>query len=169
MIKFTSDRLLLRAFTKDDAPFIRLLMNSKGWIEFIGDRSIHSNADAEAYIIKNYLGSYQKHGFGAYLVLLKETNTPIGSCGLYKRDNLDYPDIGFAFLPEYHARGYAFESASRIMEFAKEDLDLKTILGITMEENRNSVRLLNKLGMKNIDTIKLNEDPVPLLLFSKSF
>lgn len=164
-MKTSTDRLLLREYTIADAPFIYKLMNSEGWLKNIGDRNIQTLADAEAYLTKNYLGSYEKNGFGPYLVSLKTDGTPIGSAGLYKRDTLDFPDIGFAFLPEFGNKGYAFEAANEVMRFAAEELGLKTIVGITLPENISSIKLLKKLGLSEIGTYTY-EDGEELLLFS---
>jgi RimJ/RimL family protein N-acetyltransferase len=160
-----TERLELREYTLKDAPFIYKLMNSEGWLKNIGDRNIHTIADAEAYMQKNYISSYEKHGFGPYLVSLKEDGTPIGSSGLYKRDNLDFPDVGFAFLSEFGNKGYAYESAQAVMNYAAKTLRLETIVGITLPENIPSIKLLKKLGLAEIGTYQY-EDGEELLLFS---
>lgn len=149
-----------------DAPFVYILMNSEGWLKNIGDRNIKTVADAENYIQKNYFSLYEKHGFGPYLVSLKDTGEPIGSAGLYKREDLDHPDIGFAFLSEYFNQGFAFESASSVLKFASEELCISKVFGFTLEENRNSIKLLKKIGLSE-DGIYTYEDGEELLLFSK--
>ncbi len=160
-----TERLKLREYTLKDAPFIFKLMNSEGWLKNIGDRNIKTIEDAEAYMQKNYLSSYEEHGFGPYLVSLIENGTPIGSAGLYKRDTLEHPDIGFAFLPEHGRKGYAFEAAQAVMQFASETLKLKTIVGITIPENISSIKLLKKLGLSEVGNYTY-EDGEELLLFS---
>ncbi len=164
-MKIETNRLLLRQYTLNDVPFIYKLMNSEGWLKNIGDRNIKTIADAEAYMQKYYLSSYEKNGFGPYLVLLKEDGAPLGSAGLYKRDSLEHPDVGFAFLPEFANKGYAFEAASAVMEFAAKTLGIKTIVGITLETNLSSIKLLKKLGLSEVGTFTY-EDGEELLLFS---
>src|SRR5690606_11286174 len=129
-----TERLELREYTLKDAPFIYKLMNSEGWLKNIGDRNINSVEDAKTYMQKNYLSSYEKHGFGPFLVSLKETGEPIGSSGLYKRDNLDFPDVGFAFLPEFVNKGSALESAQAVMNYASDTLELPTYVRSTLRE-----------------------------------
>ncbi|UCA56114.1 MULTISPECIES: GNAT family N-acetyltransferase [Aequorivita] len=160
-----TERLELREYTLNDAPFIYKLMNSEGWLKNIGDRNIITIEDAEIYIQKHYLSSYEKHGFGPYLVVLKEDCTPIGSAGLYKRDNLEHPDVGFAFLPEFGNKGYAFEASKAVMQFAAEKLKIETIVGITIPQNNSSIKLLKKLGLLEVGTYTY-EDGEELLLFS---
>ena len=161
-----TDRLLLREYSLDDAPFIFELMNSEGWLKYIGNRNIHSLIDAEKYIEMHYLSSYGINGFGAYIVELKETGESIGSSGLYKREQFEHPDIGFAFLPQFFNKGYAFEAVTATMNFARTTLNIETILGITLPTNHSSIKLLNKLGLKAIDRVKLKDDEEELILFS---
>lgn len=165
MIRCSTERLILREFTLNDAPFVYELMNSEGWLKYIGDRTIRTIEDAKLYIEKHYLPSYTTNGYGAYIVSLKSSGELIGSCGLYKRDTLDYPDIGFAFLKKFWHMGYAYEAATAIKKIAMEELGFKTILGITMPDNKSSISLLNKIGFQKMDTIKLGEDDEELHLF----
>jgi len=166
MISLETERLQLRYYTAADAPFIYELMNSEGWLNYIGDRDIKSIADAETYIKEKYLPSYELNGHGAYIVILKETGIAVGSCGLYKRENLEHPDIGFAFLTEYLGKGYGFEASQGVMKHAKEELGIRTFLGITLPTNIPSIKLLEKLGLKKKGPFFFNDGTEELLLFS---
>jgi RimJ/RimL family protein N-acetyltransferase len=94
------------------------------------------------------MASYARNGFGLYLVELKDTAVPVGLCGLLKREELPDADIGFAFLPDYWGKGFAFESARAVLKDARERLKLKRVLAIVMPDNHTSIKLLEKLGMK---------------------
>lgn len=166
MVLIETERLRLREYTIEDAPFIYELMNSEGWLKYIGDRNIKTVADAEAYIEKNYLPSYDLNGFGAFIVELKVSGKSIGSCGLYKRENLKHPDVGFAFLSEYSGNGFGFEAANAVLNFARESLNIQTILGFTLPDNIASIKLLEKLGLKQKGTYYIKDDSEELLLFS---
>lgn len=159
-------RLSLSELTGEESGFIFSLMNSPGWLKFIGDRGIRNLEDAENYIRNNTLRSYSENGFGMYLVKTIQGNTPIGMCGLVKRSFLEHADIGFAFLPEYNGYGYAFESALAVMDFARTSLGLKKILAIVDPANQASVRLLEKLDMQWVKDILLPGEASPLYQFS---
>ncbi len=146
ILLYTS-RLLLRELNENDAPFIVELLNTEGWLRYIGDRHIHTIADAVKYIHNGPVSSYQKYGYGLYLVALKETQTPVGICGLIRRDHWEDTDIGFAFLPQYTGKGYALEAAIAVLSDGKERHHLTRIIAITMEENKPSIQLLEKLGL----------------------
>jgi RimJ/RimL family protein N-acetyltransferase len=166
MIILTTERLALRQYTLDDAPFVLDLLNTPDWIANIGDRGVRTLEDARNYIEEKYLAQYTELGFGSYVSVLKGTETIVGTCGLYKRPNLDHFDIGFALLPKYENKGYAFEASSALMNHARTKLEMETIYGITLPTNKASQRLLQKLGLKAIDRIKMEGDEAELLLFS---
>jgi RimJ/RimL family protein N-acetyltransferase len=164
-----TERLVLRPFTRDDAKFIVALVNTPGWIEFIGDRNIKTEAEAITYLENGPFNSYELHGFGLSRVELKGNKTPIGMCGLLKRETLDYPDIGFAFLPEYTGKGYALEIVKATLTFASEQLKIHPVLAIVMPTNTRSIQLLEKVGMKFKKTFKSSQNAEELMLFSSEF
>jgi len=161
-----TERLVLRQFTIDDATFIVELVNSPGWIEFIGERNIKTGEQARNYLRDGPLKSYEQNGFGLYLVELRNEKTPMGMCGIIKRDNLENPDIGFAFLPEFTGKGLAFEIANATMTYAKDKLKLPTIFAITVSANKSSIKLLEKIGMKFIKLFCFPDNKEELMLFS---
>jgi len=100
------------------------------------------------------------------MIVRKTDGELIGNCGLYKRENLKHPDIGFAMLPEFYKMGYGYEAAMGVLKYAKENLNIDTLLAITDKENRSSIGLLNKIGLNQKDVIKLDKAGPDLLLFS---
>lgn len=155
-----TERLSLEEVEQKDAPFIFELLNAPSWIQNIGDRGIKTLKDAENYIEKSFSKSYQENGFGLYKMVLKTTDKPIGICGLVNRPTLPNVDIGFALLPKFERQGYAYEAAQATMDFAKSTLGLTTILGITIAENLGSRRLLEKIGLRYIETKGTGDEKV---------
>jgi RimJ/RimL family protein N-acetyltransferase len=146
MHALTTERLILRQLTLDDAEFIHALTNDPDWIRYIGDRGIHTNDDARAYITKGPVASYAEFGYGLYAVERKGDPAPVGICGLISRPWLDAADIGFAFLPGFRGLGYAHEAATATVDQAKA-LGMTRLVAIVSEDNAASVRLVGKLGM----------------------
>lgn len=141
------------------------LLNTPLWMQFIGDRGVRTLSDARQYIIDGALKSYDQYGFGPYRVIEKASGLSIGMCGLFRRDTLDAPDVGFSFLPGYIGKGYGFESASAVMRYASSVLGLPRVLGITAASNHNSIRLLEKLGLCFEKKISFRADCEESLLF----
>jgi RimJ/RimL family protein N-acetyltransferase len=166
MIVVETDRLILRRLTTEDAAFILDLLNQPSFLKFIGDRGVRTLDEAREYILKGPIASYERYGFGLYLTLVKESEIPIGICGLVKRETLEDPDVGFAFLPQFWLKGYAFESASAVLAYGKNTLGLKRIVGVTSSENDGSIRTLEKLGLRFERMVRLSEDGPELKLFA---
>jgi RimJ/RimL family protein N-acetyltransferase len=160
-----TERLVLRPFTLGDAKFIIELVNTPGWLQFIGDRNIKTEDQARLYLRNGPMKSYDENGFGLALVELKADQTAIGMCGIIRRDTLENPDIGFAFLPSFEGMGMAFEIANATVEYAKNILKLPVVLAITMPENKRSIKLLEKIGFRYSRNIILPTDNATLMLF----
>jgi ribosomal-protein-alanine N-acetyltransferase len=159
-------RLCIRELTAADAPFILALLNEPSFIQNIGDRGVRNIPDAEGYILRGPRASYVQHGFGLCLVTLADDGTPIGMCGILKRDALPDPDIGFAFRPPYWSRGYAFEAASAVRDFSRDTLALPRLLAIVSPGNASSIRLLERLGFAFERMIAMPGDADELKLFA---
>lgn len=160
-----TDRLLLVEFSNVDAAFIIQLLNSKGWLKYIGDRNIKTEEDAVKYLQNGSIKSYTENGFGFWKVILKEDHTPIGMCGFIKRDYLENADIGFAFLPEFEGKGYAYEAAKPTLKHGFE-IGFKTISAITTTDNLRSIALIEKLGLKFEKRFFMPDDTDELMLFN---
>ena len=141
-----TERLELREMGVDDADFMLQLLNEPSFIENVGDRGVRSAAEARRYILDGPVASYERFGFGLYVVELSALSLPIGICGLLRRDWLKDVDLGFAFLPRYWSRGYAYESGSAMTRYAQEVVGLSRITAITAPDNEPSMRVLGKLG-----------------------
>jgi RimJ/RimL family protein N-acetyltransferase len=162
-------RLRLRKFSFDDAPFFVVLLNDPDWIRFIGDRNVHNEEEARAYMAKAYMAQYENMGFGLYLVERRGDGCAIGMCGLIKRDGLDDVDIGFAFLPEYRGEGYAEEAARATIVYGQEVLKLAHIVGIATPDNQASISLMQKIGMRFERTTQLESDAKTLAVYGVHF
>ncbi|MBL7961856.1 GNAT family N-acetyltransferase [bacterium] len=164
-----TERLTIRELITDDSEFILKLVNTPTWLKFIGDRGVKNLDDAKKYIENGPVKSYADNGFGLYLMELKNEKTPIGMCGLIKRDFLSDPDIGFALMPEYEGKGYGYESASAVLSYGQRQLRLEKIVAITVRENANSIRLLEKIGLREEGTVVYPGTDEELLLFGVEF
>ena len=161
-----TERLIATRFTINDTSFILELLNTPGWLQFIGDRNVHTQEDAKKYLLNGPIKSYEENGFGLALISLKETHEPIGMCGLIKRETLQGVDIGFAFLPAFAGKGYAYEIASATISYAGKELKLPAVLAIVMPQNLRSIGLLEKIGFKFQKHIRFSDETEPLMLFS---
>lgn len=163
----STQRLVLRELTREDAPFVRRLLNDPSFLRYIGDRGVRDLDDARRYIERGMLDSYARHGFGLWLVERCDAgDAPIGLCGLVIRDGLPALDIGFAFLPQWWSRGYAHEAAAAVMAHARRVLGLDRVLAIASPHNESSLRLLHKLGFHYERDVLMPGDTDAVALFA---
>ena len=149
MKSIETERLRIRPFEPErDAAFLLEVLNEPEFILNVADRGVRTVVEAADYIREKFLPGHQRHGVGFCVVELKESGEPVGSCGLQKRDTLDDFDIGYSTLARFAGNGYAFESASALMHYARSELGLKRIIGLTSPTNARSAHLLEKLGLR---------------------
>lgn len=163
MNTFNTERLSLSYLTSADAEFIKELVNSAGWLEFIGDRNVNTTDDALTYVNK----IINDPNFQYWVVRLKETGVPIGTLSFIQRDYLEHPDIGYAFLPQFGKKGYAQEAASVVMESLIANPQIKTVLATVKPGNLSSIRLLEKLGLHYVKQIEVNGNHPLLYAYNK--
>ena len=152
--EITTQRLVLNIIAEEDDDFMRSLLNTEGWLKFIGDRNVHSKKDAIDYIrrIKNTPNLFY------WVVKLKDVPTPLGIISFLKRSYLEHFDIGFAFLPEFNGCGYAYEAAEKVLCIASQKEEYSTILATTIPQNVTSIKLLTKLGLHFEREIEVEND-----------
>ncbi|MEW6129364.1 MAG: GNAT family N-acetyltransferase [Acidobacteriota bacterium] len=166
MIILQTERLNLRQLTIDDGEFIVELLNQPSFIQNIGDRGVRTLDDAHQYILTGPVASYEKFGFGLYLVELRESATAIGLCGLLKREALDDVDIGYAYLPAHWGKGYAFEAASAVLNYGKNMHGLNRVVAVVSPDNYGSIKVLEKLGLKFERMVQLVDGEAEVKLFA---
>ena len=160
---YQTTRLTLQQLTLEDDAFIFELVNTSGWLTFIGDRNVLSVKDAGSYIQR--IRSNPQINY--WVVRTKNTLIPIGVVTFIKRDYLKHYDIGFAFLPQYGGQGFAFEAAEVVLKYVLSTGKHHCILATTLIENASSIKLLGQLGFTFEKTIKNEDKQLSLYSFTK--
>jgi len=161
-----TDRLTLRWFTEDDAGLMLSVWNDPAFVRYVGDRGIRTPDEARKALKAGALAMYADYGYGPYRVALTDGDEPLGICGLFKRDYLDDPDIGFGLLPEYCRNGYAYEAAAAVIDDARSNIRLPRLTAIVSPENRASIGLIDKLGMSFVERMRPPGDDQDVLLYA---
>lgn len=159
-------RLQLRRLTFDDAWLMLAIWNDPAFVRYVGDRGIRTVAQARDALKEGALRLYAEYGYGPYRIALRSNGTPIGICGLFRRDGLDHADIGFSILPDYCGNGYAYEAASAVVEHARVDIKLARVTAIVAPENTASIRLIEKLGLLFEKTIRMPGEDHDISLYA---
>jgi RimJ/RimL family protein N-acetyltransferase len=162
-------RLRLRWFTEDDAGLMLSIWNDPDFIRHVADRGIRSEADAAQALRDGILKLYADFGYGPYRVESREEGVPMGICGLFKRDNLDFPDIGYTLLPDFRSQGYALEAAHAVLAHARDVLACAKVYAIVSPGNAPSRRLLEQLGMEVVGALRMPGDEEDVMLHAIEF
>jgi RimJ/RimL family protein N-acetyltransferase len=161
-----TERLQLRRVSLDDAEFMLEIWNDPAFVRHVGDRGVRTIEQAREAMKSGALKLYADYGYGPYAMVLKSDGTRIGICGLFKRENLEHPDIGFSVLPAYGGKGYAGEAASAVLAHARDDLGLDELTAIVSPRNAPSIGLIQKLGLSFVRMITMPGEDEEICLYS---
>ena len=83
------------------------------------------------------LARYRKWGFGLWAVVLKESDEPIGQCGLTMQPwkDTEVLEIGYLFNRKFWHQGYATEAAAACKQYAFEVLNAEEVCSIICDMN----------------------------------
>lgn len=157
-------RLTLRAFTVDDAEAFFAINSNAEVMRYTHEPLLESVEQARA-AIESY-PDFETVGYGRWACVLKETQSIIGFCGLKYLSDLDAVDVGYRLLPEYWGQGLATEACKASLEFGFQTLELSEIIGLVLEQNVASARVLEKSGMTL--QAKISYDDLPVLRYHSS-
>lgn len=160
-------RLSLRRLDFGDAPFLVELLNQPSFLANIGDRGVRNVDDAHRYLREGPMAMYEKYGFGLWHVSQRSDGAAIGLCGLLRRDILPDVDVGYAFLPPFWGRGYAFEAADGTLRHAAQKFALTRVIAVVSEGNTGSIRVLEKLGMRFERMFSMRPDEPDVRLYGR--
>lgn len=152
MFILDTERLRLREFTPQDAPFLRALTSEPGWQRNISDPGIRTDAQALAWMEERLFRAYRDTGHGFWAVQRRSDGELLGLCGLSKRPALPQPDLGYALLARHEGQGYASEAAAGCVAHARDHFGWPELLAITAVHNARSAALLTKLGFVEEET-----------------
>ena len=155
--------------TLDDAPLMLAIWNDPAFVRFVGDRGVRTLEEAETAMRDGALHLYCSYGYGPFRVTRQEDAAHMGICGLFRRDGLEEPDVGFALLPEYCGKGYGFEASRAVLDHARDSLELPAVTAIVSAENDASIGLLRKLGLSFDSVMRLPGEDTDVHLYRVDF
>jgi len=140
-----TERLQMRWVTPADAELMLRVWNDPAFIRHVGDRGVRTVDEALEAMETGAFRMYKDYGHGPYRVAIRNGDTAIGICGIFRREFLDDPDLGYSVLPEFCGQGYAFEASTAILEYARDVLSLRRVTAVISPHNEPSIRLIRKL------------------------
>ena len=161
-----TERLDIRRLTLEDADLMLSVWNDPAFFKYVGDRGIRTIDDARVALQEGAFQLYESYGYGAFRVAIREDDQPIGTCGLFRREGFDDPDIGWSVLPEYCGKGFAYEAACAVRDFGFHEVGLTRLIAFISAENMPSIGLAKKLGLRYERMTRLVGDDEDVCLYS---
>ncbi|WP_394779290.1 GNAT family N-acetyltransferase [Undibacterium sp.] len=163
-----TERLLLRAFTADDAEAYFPLCVIPEVIRYVGDTPMKSVEEVRANMLEGPIADYRKYGFGRFAMLWKESGQLIGFSGLKYIPPFAEVELGYRLLPEFWGKGLAQEAGRASITFAKESLNLTKLIALVHPENAGSANVARKLGFEVERQVKMELIPgVDINMFAR--
>jgi len=169
VFNIATDRLQLRWLTLDDADLMLQVWNDPAFIKNVGDRGVRTREDAEVAMQDGALHLYKTYGYGPYRVALQDADIAVGIVGLFRRDGLDIPDVGYSVLPQHCGNGYAYEASCAVLDYARNALGLDQVCAIISHDNTASIALIKKLGFVFDRMHLMPEDEEEVCLYGMRF
>ncbi|NNC78347.1 MAG: GNAT family N-acetyltransferase [Woeseiaceae bacterium] len=158
-------RLRLRWLTESDSDLLLAIWNDPAFVRYVGDRGIRTLDEAAEAFREGPGRLYRDFGYGPYRVASRDTDMAMGICGLFRREGLDDPDIGYALLPQHCGQGYATEAAVAVMHHARHTLGFRRLTALINPENAASIGLVEKQGMSFEKLLRMPGDNSDVSLY----
>jgi len=140
-------RLLLRHFTLNDLNDLFRFYNNPEVMRYVGQGAFTTIEETKPRLIF-MIEHWEKHGFGMWSLVHKESGKMIGRCGLQYLDNTPEVELGYLLDKAFWNMGLATEASLASLKFGFVELGLERIVAIARPENIASQRVMQKLGMK---------------------
>ena len=159
----TTDRVRIEPVSLDHWEDYAVAWADPKMTEFIGGKPRDRTTSWAKFI--GAAGLWPVVGYGYWSFVDRETGTYLGCGGLSKFERgikqlENYPETGWALVPDAWGKGYATEVMGRIFAWADEALDSPEIRCIIDAGNGASVAVAKKLGFQYLDDAALGEDTV---------
>lgn len=149
--------MILREFKPEDAREIFELNKDTEVIKYTGDPAFESVEEAEKFL--RAYDQYKKYKMGRWAVIEKDSGCFLGWCGLRYDPEAKEANLGFRLFQKFWNQGFATEAARASLKYGFEKLGLKYIIGRSVEDNKASVKVLEKLGMRFLTSFDFEGSP----------
>jgi len=146
----STQRLLLRPWKEQDfEPFASLNADPKV-MEYFPKALTREESDNLA---SKLMKDIESRGWGLWAASVPQVTDFIGFVGLnpvpFEVPFTPAVEIGWRVAYEYWGKGYATEAAKAALHFAFETLQLDEVVSFTALENKRSMRVMEKIGLKH--------------------
>ena len=153
-LPLTTARLCIRLLREDDLDGLHRIYGDPEAMRYVGSTGRVRSRDQTARNLTQFIADRERHGYGLWAADLRESGEMIGMCGLIPVEGTG-PDVEVVYVLEQPAwgKGYATEMARACLEAGFGPFGLERIIALAYPENAQSVRVMQKAGMKSAGTM----------------
>ena len=142
-----TDRLRFATWSRDDWQEFRKLTSDPLVVRYIGTGEAWSEERVKEFVTRQR-DHWEKHGYCLWKLLPKDSDTQIGICGLQRLPVGQDVEIGWWLAPSHWGKGLATEAARHALAYGFEVSNLERIVAIAHPANRDSQRVMDRIGMR---------------------
>jgi RimJ/RimL family protein N-acetyltransferase len=145
-VTLESERLTLRMFREADFEQYFAICSDTEVMRFLGGKAF-TRLETWRHIAF-IMGHWQMRGYGHWAVEEKETGKLVGRIGFLNPEGWPGFELGWTLGREFWGKGYATEGARRALAYGFNELDRPHIISLIHPDNRNSIKVAERLGEK---------------------
>ena len=145
----SNDKILLRQIlTADIKDLVEI-----SFYDAVQATTVQQATEMQVKINQDYIDGNSIH----WGIADRLTNKIVGTCGYYRGFDKGEGELGCVLLPQYHGQGYMTSAMLLAIEFGLNAIGLKRIWAATSQQNKEAIKLLERLGFIKITNLDDNE------------
>jgi RimJ/RimL family protein N-acetyltransferase len=147
-------RLRIRALEESDADGAHRVYGDPEVMRYVGADGTTRTREQSAAGVARMMEGQAQNGFSLWAVELLETGEMIGVCGVVHVDGAGSDvELVYEFQRSAWGQGYATEAGRACLDVALGPLGLTRVVALAYPENAQSIRIMQKLGMRDAGTV----------------
>jgi ribosomal-protein-alanine N-acetyltransferase len=142
-----TDRLRFATWVKDDWQEFRTLTTDPLVVRYLGTGEPWPDERVKEFVARQ-CENWEKYHLCLWKLLAKDNDALIGICGLQRLPEGPDVEIGWWLAPSYWGQGLATEAAQHALAYGFEVTHLDRIVAIAQAANRDSLRVMERIGMR---------------------
>ncbi|WP_172193018.1 GNAT family N-acetyltransferase [Microcoleus asticus] len=154
-----TQRLVLKPIVESDLNTLHEMFTNFYVRRYLCDGEILSLQQVEEMLVENKR-LFEEKKFGLWFIETKNDREIIGFVGLWYFFEEAQPQLLYALLPKALKKGYATEASTKILEYGLNELGLDYIVASCDRPNIESLKVAERLGMRQVEERIMNGNPI---------
>ena len=142
-----SDRLRFATWVQEDWKAFQKIATDPLVVRYLGTGEPWPDERVQEFVSRQ-CENWEKYRICLWKLLPKDGDSLIGICGLQHLPETSDVEIGWWLAPSHWGQGLATEAARQAVAYGFEVVNLRRIVAIAQAANRDSLRVMDKIGMR---------------------